>query len=390
MFYVCEVMPAPSYPKNPWSRLCLDFPEVSLLFNVSLLFKVSLLFGVGLLLLGSCTSSKPNVQIQTFSGQTMGTTYMVKIALAAEDNSLPTAAQLDSVLEQVNASLSTYQPQSLLSRFNRCTKCYKVDSMIIRNFLASQEVHRASAGAFDPSVYPLVQAWGFGPQPRSAIPDSAEVRSLLALVGLSKFQLKGDSLCKEGPAQALDFSAVAKGYGVDVLGWFLESLGFHDYLVEIGGEVRARGERSPGQMWMVGVEKPIDDPSGTRRAVFIQLPLQNQSMASSGNYRNFFVHKGQKMAHTLQVSSGYPTPTDVLAATVITQDCMMADAYATACMALGWDRAVKMLEMKPEIQAILIGSLPNPTKDEPYRLYATESLRQKPFYQDWVAGQRSK
>ncbi|MFZ9681086.1 MAG: FAD:protein FMN transferase, partial [Bacteroidia bacterium] len=95
----------------------------------------------------------------------MGTTYMVKIALAAEDKSLPTAAQLDSVLEQVNASLSTYQPQSLLSRFNRCTKCYKVDSMIIRNFLASQEVHRASAGAFDPSVYPLVQAWGFGPQP---------------------------------------------------------------------------------------------------------------------------------------------------------------------------------------------------------------------------------
>ncbi|MFM9060758.1 MAG: FAD:protein FMN transferase [Bacteroidota bacterium] len=346
--------------------------------------------GVALFGLASCATPDPGFQIQSWQGETMGTTYLVKVALPSDFKTTPTSAQLDSVLERVNASLSTYQPQSTLSRFNRCVQCYPVDSMIIRNFKASQEVHQASEGAFDPSVYPLVQAWGFGPQARSAIPDSAHIRSLLGLVGLTRFRLEGDSLCKEQAAQALEFSAVAKGYGVDVLGWFLESLGLDHYLVEIGGEVRARGDRSPGQAWTVGVEKPLDDPSGTQRALLLQLPLQNQSMASSGNYRNYYMHNGQKMAHTLQVSTGYPTPTNVLAATVVTQDCMMADAYATACMALGWDRAIAMLEKHPEIQAILIGSLPNPSQDQPYRLYATHGLRQESFYQDWVAGQRSR
>jgi thiamine biosynthesis lipoprotein len=262
--------------------------------------------------------------------------------------------------------------------------------MIIRNFKASQQVHQASSGAFDPSVYPLVQAWGFGPQPRSAVPDSALVRSLLSLVGLGQFRLQGDSLCKTNPGQMLDFSAIAKGYGVDVVGWYLESLGHQNYLVEIGGEVRARGEKNPGQPWTVAVEKPIDDPSGVQRDFLLQFPLNNLSMASSGNYRNFYMHKGQKMAHTLQVSTGYPTPTDVLAATVVTENCMMADAYATACMALGWKGAIAMLEKHPEINALLVGSSQNPSPQAPYRLYATPGLRDDPFYQDWVAGQRSK
>lgn len=338
----------------------------------------------------ACTPSETASEIKAWKGSTMGTTYLVKVAMTEKGPQAPSSVQLDSVLERVNASLSTYIPTSLLSLFNQCDQCYLADSMLIRNFKASQIVHLASDGAFDPSVYPLVLAWGFGPQPKAGIPDSAKVRSLLSLVGLGQFNLKGDSLCKTVPGQMLDFSAIAKGYGVDVVGWYLESLGHRNYLVEIGGEVRARGERSPGQTWMVAVEKPVDDPSGIQREYLLQFPLKNMSMASSGNYRNFYMHKGQKMAHTLQVSTGYPTPTDVLAATVVTEDCMMADAYATACMALGWSRAVRMLEKNPKINAVLVGSTQNPTKDAPYRLYATPGLRDDPFYQDWVAGQRSK
>ena len=365
------------------------FPKTRIPFPIDLLATRWMILGWAWGL-AACSSPQPAGEIWSMKGSTMGTTYLVKVVVTEQGPQAPNPGQVDSVLEQVNASLSTYQPTSLLSRFNLCAQCYQVDSMIIRNFKASQQVHQASSGAFDPSVYPLVQAWGFGPQPRSAIPDSAKVRSLLSLVGLGQFRLLGDSLCKSRPGQMLDFSAIAKGYGVDVVGWYLESLGHQNYLVEIGGEVRARGEKAPGQTWSVAVEKPVDDPSGAQRDYLLQFPLKNLSMASSGNYRNFYMHKGQKMAHTLQVSTGYPTPTDVLAATVVTENCMMADAYATACMALGWKGAIAMLEKHPEINAILVGSSPNPSPQAPYRLYATPGLRDDPFYQDWVAGQRSK
>ncbi|MFM7912056.1 MAG: FAD:protein FMN transferase, partial [Bacteroidota bacterium] len=201
----------------------------------------------------------------SWEGRTMGTSYMVKVALIQGDNGakmnfdslgnflqeavvlLPTQEQLDSVLDRVNASLSTYRTESTLSQFNRCERCFLVDSMIRRNFIASLAVHQASSGAFDPSVYPLVQAWGFGPQRNDKTPDSAKVQELLQLVGLGQFAMVGDSLCKSKPNQKLDFSAIAKGYGVDVAGWYLESLGIRNYLVEIGGEIRASGWRSAGQ-----------------------------------------------------------------------------------------------------------------------------------------------
>jgi thiamine biosynthesis lipoprotein len=286
---------------------------------------------------------------------------------------LPTQVQLDSVLDRVNASLSTYKSESTLSQFNRCERCLLVDSMIRRNFSASMVVHQASSGAFDPSVYPLVQAWGFGPQRNNAPPDSNKVKELLQLVGLSQFTMVGDSLCKTKPNQMLDFSAIAKGYGVDVVGWYLESLGIRNYLVEIGGEIRAAGWRGIGQPWTVAVEKPLDDPSGQQRAALLQIPVKNQSMASSGNYRNFYMLNGVKVAHTIQPSTGYSTPTDVLAATIIAEDCMTADAYATACMALGSFGAKAMLKEHPELEAILVIS--HPEASSGYTLYATKGMQ---------------
>ncbi|MBM3936312.1 MAG: FAD:protein FMN transferase [Sphingomonadales bacterium] len=369
----------------------------ALLFGQKKVFQLFKLQACKFILLGwavgltGCASEKPVIERLLWEGSTMGTTYMLKVALVQDeagayanfDSSgspsepllakLPTQEGLDSVLDRVNASLSTYRSESTLSQFNRCSSCFLVDSMLKRNFTASMLVHEASSGAFDPSVYPLVQAWGFGPQPRDMGPDSSRVQELLQLVGLGQFVLKGDSLCKSKPGQMLDFSAIAKGYGVDVVGWYLESLGIRNYLVEIGGEIRASGWRDPAQPWTVAVEKPMDDPRGQQRAVLLQIPVRNRSMASSGNYRNFYMLNGVKMAHTIQTSTGYPTPSDVLAATIMADDCMTADAYATACMALGSSGAKAMLSEHPELDAILV--IGNPKAASGYILYATRGMK---------------
>ncbi|NDC72318.1 MAG: FAD:protein FMN transferase [Sphingobacteriia bacterium] len=366
------------------------FTQPKLLINFkAILFKIWIF--AGFLLIVSCVGEKPLVEQLRWEGRTMGTSYMIKVAVIQGDDAtmlnfdslgnflqeakihLPTQEQLDSVLDRVNASLSTYRSESILSQFNRCARCFPVDSMIRRNFIASLAVHQASSGAFDPSVYPLVQAWGFGPGRNDQTPDSAKVQELLQLVGLGQFAMVGDSLCKGKPNQMLDFSAIAKGYGVDVVGWYLESLGIRNYLVEIGGEIRASGWRSAGQPWTVAVEKPLDDPSGQQRAALLQIPVKNRSMASSGNYRNFYMLNGVKVAHTIQASTGYPTPSDVLAATILAEDCMTADAYATACMALGSSGAKAMLMKHPELEAILVISHPKTTSG--YTLYATKGMK---------------
>ncbi len=368
--------------------LRLNQPKFSFSFN-TLFFKLWILAGVFIQV--GCVGEMPVVEQILWEGRTMGTTYMVKVAVVQLDNDskanldslgnssneaidlLPTQHGLDSVLNIVNASLSTYRTESTLSQFNRCEHCFLVDTMIKRNFIASLAVHQASSGAFDPSVYPLVQAWGFGPQRNDNAPDSSKVQELLRLVGLGQFSMVGDSLCKSKPNQMLDFSAIAKGYGVDVVGWYLESLGIRNYLVEIGGEIRASGWRDVGEPWTVAVEKPLDDPSGQQRAALLQIPVKNRSMASSGNYRNFYMLNGVKVAHTIQPSTGYPTPSDVLAATILAEDCMTADAYATACMALGSSAAQAMLKEHPELEAILIIS--GPKSASGYTLYATKGMK---------------
>ncbi len=323
----------------------------------------------------------------------MGTTYLVKVAVArGEDGAVlnfdstgktysleledPIQIQkgIDSVLEVVNASMSTYRKESLLSRWNASASGMKVDTMLLRNFKVSLSVHAESGGAFDPTVFPLVQAWGFGPQARENPPDSARIKALLPLIGLNKVRIYGDSLGKSIPGLMLDFSAIAKGYGVDAVGWYLESLGIANYLVEIGGEVRARGRRESGQIWSIAVEKPIDDPTGTQRGILLQLPLQNRSMASSGNYRNYYKLNGRKVVHTIQPRTGYPEPSDVLGVTILAPDCMTADAYATACMAMGYRASRAMIERHPELEAIWIMS-PADTSRQDFRIEYSAGLQ---------------
>jgi thiamine biosynthesis lipoprotein len=304
-----------------------------------------------LVLLTAC--STPNDQLHKFSGATMGTTYNVVYAGELQEG---LQAGVDSMLVLVNASLSTYIPTSTISRFNQAENSAWADEMVKINFEKAVAIWQHTDGAFDPTVGPLVNAWGFGFQKMQGNVDSARIDSMLPLVGMAQVQLQGDSLYKAKPGIILDFSAIAKGYGVDVVALYLESQGVKNYIVEIGGELRAAGEKAPSFKWIAGVEKPIYDQSGQQRELQMTVPLANKSMATSGNYRNFYEKDGKKYAHTIHPKTGYPSESNLLSASVVANDCMTADGYATAFMVMGFDAARSLVEATNELEAVFLYS----------------------------------
>ena len=288
----------------------------------------------GFILLTACsTSPDPDDPLHDFSGKTMGTTYSVRYS---GDSVALLQVGIDSLLRRVNESLSTYISSSRISVLNQSQNGSPIDAHLRVNFLKSLEINEQSGGAFDPSVGPLTEVWGFGYSQKTELPDSSTVDSIRAFVGLKNFQLLGDSLIKLHPKARLDMSAIAKGYGVDQVATYLLSRQIQNFIVEIGGEVRAHGRKSKAKSWMVGIEKP---QSGAGRIVQRALPISNRSMATSGNYRNFKEIGGRKIVHTLSPQTGYPIENDLLSATVLAEDCMTADAWATAFMVMGFERA---------------------------------------------------
>lgn len=291
--------------------------------------------------------------LHKFNGPTMGTTYQIVYAGEEVPN---LQAGVDSVLGVVNASLSTYIPTSTISIINQSAGGAPMDAMMRINFLKAAEVWLKTDGAFDPTVGPLVNAWGFGFKKMAEKVDSALIDSLKTFVGWEKLRISGDSLLKALPGVVVDFSALAKGFGVDEVGRYLESRGVANYIVEIGGELRAAGKKAPGFSWMAGIEKPVDDPTGNTKVLAYTLPLNDRSMATSGDYRNFYVENGQKFAHTIHPKSGYPAASNLLSASVVADDCMTADAFATACMVMGFEAAKALIEKEEGLEAVLIYS----------------------------------
>lgn len=205
------------------------------------------------------------------------------------------------------------------------------------------------------TVAPLVNAWGFGFK-NKLDPDSIPVDSLLELVGYKKVHLIDGKLLKDDPRIMFDASAIAKGYGVDVVADFLESKGVENYMVEIGGEIRAKGKNNKGKIWRVGIDKPIDDPSSLSREIQDVIELGKGAMATSGNYRQFYIKDGKKYAHTIDPRLGYPVQHSLLSASVIAPDCMTADAYATAFMVLGLEKSIEIVEKDTLMEAYFIYS----------------------------------
>ncbi len=305
------------------------------------------LIAIGLVLFSAFSCTKPQ-KFKHLEGNALGTTFSI-----IYDDSVNYSQSIDTLFDVVNASLSTYHPNSLISKINNGDSLIRVDKHFITVFNKAKKINKETDTYFDPTVGVLVNAWGFGPKKALDNLDSLAVKNLMKYVGFEKITLKNKRIIKKFPAIFIDFNAIAKGYTVDVLGRFLESKNIENYMVEIGGEVRVRGINSRGKSWVIAIEKPLTD--GTR-AYETTISLQNKAMATSGNYRKYKIDKqGRKYVHTINPKTGFTAQNDLLSATVITtRDCADADAYATAFMAMGYKKTKAFLEKHKDLQTLLI------------------------------------
>ncbi|WP_299368092.1 FAD:protein FMN transferase [Winogradskyella sp.] len=296
----------------------------------------------------SCKEDKKQTQLVKLSGPVFGTGFNVQYS---HDNNTNYINQIDSLFAVVNQSMSTYIPDSDISRINRNEEV-KVDKHFKHVFKASKDIYRATEGVFDPTIGNVVNAWNFGAETNKFLTDSTTIDSLMQYVGLNRIGLL-DGKIKKPASSYLEFNAIAKGYGVDVIAEFLETKDVVNYLVEIGGEIRVKGDniekKSP---WKVGLDEPRFDG---QQSVFKAIVLKDEAMATSGTYRKFKTDEnGNRYAHIINTKTGYPTKTNVLSVSVIAPNCMMADAYATAFQAMGIERVTEFLKTHPELKAYFI------------------------------------
>ncbi|MEM6735185.1 MAG: FAD:protein FMN transferase [Bacteroidota bacterium] len=284
---------------------------------------------------------KDTPRLSLIYGQTMGTiAYSVKFMGSGEEVN---KEEIDSILQALNQSLSTYIPDSEISRLN-LTASLQYESVYFYPVLEkSAEVFSKTDGAFDPTVGPLIRAWGFGPEKSVSEVDSIEVDSLLNLVGFKMISFDESQISMPASFQ-LDFSAIAKGYAVDLVGELLEGRGLSDYLVEIGGEVRCRGVNEDAKSWSLGIEDPTVKLNEQELLAIVR--LKDLSLATSGNYRNYYERDGKIYAHIIDPRTGYTAKHPLLSASVFADDCMTADAFATAFMVLGLDKSIEIAEQE--------------------------------------------
>jgi len=304
------------------------------------------LFTLLLLIVFSCKQDQKNTKL---TGDVFGTTYSIQYYSEENDDF---QQQIDSLFYVINKSMSTYQTNSDISRINR-NETVEIDEHFKKVFSASQVIYEATEGIFDPTIGVLVNAWDFGPEGKIISLDSLKIDSLMLSVGLNKVKLVDNTIIKENTNAFIDFNAIAKGYGVDVIAEFLESKNIENYIVEIGGEIRCKGTNIEKQKpWKVGVEMPHFD--GTQ-SIMKAISLHNESMATSGTYRKFKTDSlGNRYSHIIDTKTGYPSKTNLLSISVITSNCMTADGYATAFKAMGIEKVKDFLKTHPELKVFLI------------------------------------
>lgn len=257
-------------------------------------------------------------------------------------------------LLKVDASLSPFNKESVITAINE-NKDVKPDQMFMEVFNLAMDISKETDGAFDITVAPLVNAWGFGFK-KGSQPSHSQIDSLMQMVGYHKLRLTDGIVRKQDPRIMLDCSAIAKGYGTDRVARLLQNRGVKNYMVEIGGEIVTRGVNPDRLPWKIGVTKPTDDSLGIGHELQTVLNVTNKAMATSGNYRNFYYKGGKKYAHTIDPKTGYPVQHNILSATVLANSCAVADAYATSFMVLGLEKAQKVLKRHPELMAYFIYS----------------------------------
>ncbi len=288
-------------------------------------------------------------EYHSIQGMVFGTLY--HITYQYDEDLQP---EIEEAFEIFNQSLSPFYEKSIISRVNRNEEV--VTDTLFRNvFKRSMEISEQTDGAFDITVAALANAWGFGFK-KGAFPDSLTVDSLLQLTGYTRIGLEEDRVVKKDPRVLISCSAIAKGYAVDVIGNLLGEKGITNYMVDIGGEIVARGNNPKGEHWRIGINRPVDDSLSVNQELQLILQLTDVGLATSGNYRNFYYKEGKKYAHTIDPRTGYPVQHTLLSSTVIAEDCMTADALATAFMVMGMEEAKQFIARHPGIEACFIYS----------------------------------
>lgn len=305
-------------------------------------------FIILLLLCLSIVSCKQELKNTKVSGPIFGTFYEVTFASQSNETY---QKQFDSLFFIINKSMSNYQANSDISKLNK-NKTVTVDNHFVKVFNASKQLYRETEGVFDPTIGKLVNAWDFGSEKPIAKLDSIKIDSLKHYVGFNRVGLVENSV-KKNKGAFIDFNAIAKGYAVDVIGEFLESKAIKNYMVNIGGELRTKGINIDKQSsWTVGVENPNFDGTQSTNTI---LELKDKAMATSGTYRKFKVDEnGNRYAHIINTKTGYPSKTNILSVSIITDTCMLADGYATALQAMGVIDAKIFLINHPELKAYII------------------------------------
>jgi thiamine biosynthesis lipoprotein len=298
----------------------------------------------------SCKPRKEPVLVK-IAGETQGTYYAITYYT---HDSLNLQTSVDSLLHRFDSTASTYKPNSIISRLNNNDTSARADDMFTIIFNKAIEISESTGGAFDITVGPLVKAWGFGLTNRLKM-DQHIVDSLLPLVGYKKVKLEKGMLVKTEPDICVDFNAIAQGYAVDVVAAFFDLKGIKSYLIDIGGEVLARNTKPGGEKWNVAIEMPAKN-ADDERSIQAVVSLQDMAISTSGSYRKFYEENGIRYSHTIDPSNGYPVKHSLLSVSVLAEDCMTADAYATALMVMGVEKGKEFLEKMPQIDAYFIYS----------------------------------
>jgi thiamine biosynthesis lipoprotein len=316
------------------------------MMNKKLLFP----FLAAFVIMASCRKAEP--KYENFTGFIQGTTFNI---VYENDGSLTydsVRRDVADILRKFDKSLSLYMDSSILSKVNR-NEPVVLDSFFIEVFNMSAELSKMTDGKFDVTVAPLVRAWGFGPDEKRNY-SKEKIDSLLKLVGMDKVSIVNGRLVKTDPRVSLDFNAIAQGYSVDVVCRYFDGIGVKNYLVEIGGEVRVKGEKA-GKPWRVGIDKPEDYNMVPGQDLEAIVSIEDKAIATSGNYRSFYLENGIKYSHTIDPKTGYPAKNQLLSASIVADNCGLADGVATACMVGGKDWAIDFIQ-KHKLDGYLIYS----------------------------------
>lgn len=299
-------------------------------------------------------------------GEAQGTYYAITYYDNEERNF---SEEIDSLLSYFDQVASEYEPNSMISKVNK-NQPYELNDIFLDIYKEGMEVSRKTDGKFDMTVMPLVNAWGFGFETRKKL-DSAQVDSILQFVGYEKIRLQNRRLIKEKPEIRLDFNSIAQGYSVDWLANFLESKGIENYLVDVGGEVFARGNKPGGHPWKVGIEKPAQNKTDAREIKDV-VALKDKALATSGSYRKYYEEDGVRYSHTINPETGYPVKHSLLSVSVLADETVTADAYATAFMVMGLEESKNFINKNPDLEAYFIYS----DRDGKLKTHYTQGVRE--------------